>query len=81
VVLAAVVATGIGSELLRLAQAAVVMYVVYFIHLVLIFALFLYAPYSKFAHLAYRTVAMAIVGSRFQVVLKPSTWNFEREVR
>jgi len=40
--------------------------VVYFIHLVLIFALFLYAPYSKFAHLAYRTVAMAITHSTFR---------------
>jgi quinone-modifying oxidoreductase subunit QmoC len=56
--LAGVVATGILSELLRLAQVAV-MYAVYFVHLVLILALFLYAPYSKFAHLAYRTVAMA----------------------
>jgi quinone-modifying oxidoreductase subunit QmoC len=57
--LTGVVLTGISSELLRLAQAAGIMYGVYFIHLVLIFALFLYAPYSKFAHFAYRTVAMA----------------------
>jgi quinone-modifying oxidoreductase subunit QmoC len=59
VVLAGVVATGILSELLRVAQSAGLMYSVYFIHLVLIFSLFLYAPYSKFAHFVYRTVAMA----------------------
>jgi quinone-modifying oxidoreductase, subunit QmoC len=57
--LAGVVATGILSELLRLAQSPALMYSVYFIHLVLIFSLFLYAPYSKFAHLLYRTIAMA----------------------
>ena len=62
--LVGVVATGIGSELLRLAKAVDVMYAVYFVHLVLIFALFLYAPYSKFAHFVYRTVAMAAVGRK-----------------
>jgi quinone-modifying oxidoreductase, subunit QmoC len=56
--LAGVVATGIASEILRLAELRV-MYAVYFVHLVLIVSLLLYAPYSKFAHLAYRTVAMA----------------------
>jgi quinone-modifying oxidoreductase subunit QmoC len=60
VTLAGVVATGILSELLRVAQSAGLMYSVYFIHLVLIFSLFLYAPYSKFAHIVYRTVAMAV---------------------
>ena len=59
VTLAGVALTGVLSELLRLGQMARVMYGVYFVHLVLILALFLYAPYSKFAHLLYRTAAMA----------------------
>jgi quinone-modifying oxidoreductase subunit QmoC len=62
--LVAVVLTGILSQLLRLAQAVTIMYPVYFVHLVLIFALFLYAPYTKFAHLTYRTVAMAAARKR-----------------
>lgn len=57
--LAGVALTGVLSELLRLGQIAQAMYEVYFVHLVLIFALMLYAPYSKFAHLLYRTVALA----------------------
>jgi quinone-modifying oxidoreductase subunit QmoC len=56
--LAGVVFTGIASELLRLTQNGI-MYGVYFVHLVLVFALLLYAPYSKFAHFAYRTAALA----------------------
>jgi quinone-modifying oxidoreductase subunit QmoC len=64
ITLIGVVITGISAELLRLGQVASAMFAVYFVHLVLIFSLFLYAPYSKFAHLAYRTVAMAATGRR-----------------
>jgi len=57
--LTGVALTGILSEIMRLAQFSALMYSIYYVHLVLIFALFLYAPYSKFAHLAYRTVVLA----------------------
>ncbi|HKM80504.1 MAG TPA: quinone-interacting membrane-bound oxidoreductase complex subunit QmoC [Candidatus Acidoferrum sp.] len=66
-VLAAAVFTGILSEVLRLAQYQTWMYAIYFFHLTLILALFLYAPYSKFAHFVYRTVALA------------ATWEGEKQ--
>jgi quinone-modifying oxidoreductase, subunit QmoC len=50
-------ATGMLSWGLRLADLEVG-YFVYYLHLVFIWSLFAYAPYSKFAHLFYRTTAM-----------------------
>ncbi len=50
-------ATGMLSWGLRLAEMKIG-YWVYFFHLVFVWSLFAYAPYSKFAHLFYRTTAM-----------------------
>lgn len=53
----AVGVTGLGAELLRWAGMPTVGYLVYFLHLVSIMMLFLYLPYTKMAHLIYRTTA------------------------
>jgi len=50
--------TGMLTEMTRLADIAFLSYFLYFIHLIFIFCLFAYVPFSKLAHLAYRTVAL-----------------------
>ncbi len=56
--IAAVGITGLGAELLRWAGMPTLGYYVYFLHLVSVLMLFLYMPYTKFAHIVYRTTAM-----------------------
>jgi quinone-modifying oxidoreductase subunit QmoC len=53
------VVTGGLSELIRLAHVPNLAYPMYFAHLVFVFCLFAYLPFSKLAHLVYRTLAMA----------------------
>ncbi|NQT10537.1 MAG: quinone-interacting membrane-bound oxidoreductase complex subunit QmoC [Desulfobacteraceae bacterium] len=52
-------ATGMLTEMTRLAGIAGLSYALYFIHLMFVFHLFIFLPFSKLAHLVYRTVAMA----------------------
>jgi quinone-modifying oxidoreductase subunit QmoC len=51
--------TGMSTQVARLLGLAGISYTVYYIHLMFIWSLFFFIPYSKLAHLVYRTTAMA----------------------
>ena len=50
--------SGLFAEILRVAKIPEPAYLVYFIHLTLVWFLFAYLPFSKFAHLLFRTTAL-----------------------
>jgi quinone-modifying oxidoreductase subunit QmoC len=50
--------TGFITEVLHYVRMEPHRHVIYFIHLVFVFALLVYLPYSKFAHIIYRTTAL-----------------------
>jgi quinone-modifying oxidoreductase subunit QmoC len=56
-----IMASGILSWVTRVAGIAGVAYTVYFIHLVFVLSLFLYLPYSKLAHMFYRSAAICFL--------------------
>ncbi|THB68777.1 MAG: heterodisulfide reductase subunit E [Desulfovibrio sp.] len=56
--------TGVFSMLFRMAGMKYLAYPTYYLHLVTVFMLFAYLPWSKLAHLVYRTVAMTYANYR-----------------
>ena len=50
--------TGMLTYFARQVGISSLAYIVYFVHLVIVFFLLWYAPYSKFAHMFYRTLAI-----------------------
>lgn len=56
-----IVVSGILAEVTRLADKAALAYPIYFIHLVFVFSLFVYLPYSKLAHMFYRSAAICFL--------------------
>ncbi|CAK8713192.1 MAG: putative adenylylsulfate reductase-associated electron transfer protein QmoC [Candidatus Electronema aureum] len=64
--------TGMGSELMRLIGIPSLGYLIYYLHLVSVMMLFLYMPYTKFAHLVYRTLAMTFERYRESAYVKNS---------
>ena len=51
--------SGLLTEVTRLAGWAGITYGMYFVHLIFVFNLFAFLPFSKLAHMVYRTVALA----------------------
>jgi len=68
--------TGLLTELVRWAGSASGAYTLYAIHLMFVLTLLLYLPFSKFAHLGYRTVAIAWAKSAGRNIKLPTRPNY-----
>ncbi len=53
--------TGFAAELMHYLRLEPHRHVVYFVHLVFVFTLIIYMPYTKFAHMVYRTAALVFI--------------------
>lgn len=69
-------ATGLLTELTRWSGSIGGTYILYTIHLMFVLSLFLYLPFSKFAHLGYRTIAIAWAKSSGRNVTLPALPNY-----
>jgi len=63
VILCVVILSGGLTQFARLAELTKTAYLIYFIHLSAVFCLIFYAPYSKLAHVFYRTLAIVFARS------------------
>ena len=66
--------TGFVVELVRYGDLRVASYSLYMVHLVFYFMLFTYLPFTKFAHIIYRTLALTHAR---QIGRKPATRHME----
>lgn len=66
-----VVASGFATEILHYLRMGPHRHAAYFAHLVLVFGLLIYLPYSKLAHLLYRTTAMVFAERYGRIVGEP----------
>ncbi len=64
IVITLVAVTGMLAWLLRILKLPLFAYGDYYLHLVLVFFLLIYAPYSKFGHIFYRTLALIYAKSK-----------------
>jgi quinone-modifying oxidoreductase, subunit QmoC len=69
-------ATGLLTELARYAGSVGGTYILYTVHLMFVLSLFLYLPFSKFAHLGYRTIAIAWAKSTGRNLTAPTEPNY-----
>ena len=76
--------TGFVTEFMHYLRLEPHRHIVYFIHLVFVFSLLIYLPYSKFAHIIYRTTAMVYAeytGREWGGTVSPDATGEEADVR